>query len=135
MPDTLIESERFGYERGSFTGARSGGRRGYFDEANKGTIFLDEIGDAPPDTVEASSRSGGWMFQESWRKPERRSGCPHHIGYEQGSADPDRASCVLRGSFLSSQYVCSPSPQPKGKTGRHSIADRLFPRRIYQTRE
>ena len=46
IPDTLIESEFFGYEKGSFTGARSDGRQGYFDEANEGTIFLDEIGDA-----------------------------------------------------------------------------------------
>ncbi|HOG17566.1 MAG TPA: sigma 54-interacting transcriptional regulator [Syntrophales bacterium] len=46
IPDSLIESELFGYEKGAFTGARAEGRNGYFDEANKGTIFLDEIGDA-----------------------------------------------------------------------------------------
>jgi transcriptional regulator with PAS, ATPase and Fis domain len=45
IPDTLIESEFFGYEKGAFTGANTGGRTGYFDQANKGTIFLDEIGD------------------------------------------------------------------------------------------
>jgi len=46
IPDSLIESELFGYEKGAFTGARAEGRQGYFDEADKGTIFLDEIGDA-----------------------------------------------------------------------------------------
>ena len=46
IPDTLIESELFGYERGAFTGARAEGRTGYFDEAHGGTILLDEIGDA-----------------------------------------------------------------------------------------
>ena len=46
IPDALIESEFFGYEKGAFTGAKSDGRKGYFDEANGGTIFLDEIGDA-----------------------------------------------------------------------------------------
>lgn len=46
IPDTLIESELFGYEKGAFTGANIGGRTGYFDQANMGTIFLDEIGDA-----------------------------------------------------------------------------------------
>ena len=46
IPDTLIESELFGYERGAFTGANREGRRGLFDEANGGSIFLDEIGDA-----------------------------------------------------------------------------------------
>ncbi len=46
IPDTLIESELFGYERGAFTGARKEGRTGYFDEAHEGTILMDEIGDA-----------------------------------------------------------------------------------------
>ncbi len=46
IPDTLIESELFGYEWGAFTGARTEGRGGYFDEAHGGTILLDEIGDS-----------------------------------------------------------------------------------------
>jgi transcriptional regulator with PAS, ATPase and Fis domain len=46
IPDTLIESELFGYEKGAFTGARAEGRSGYFDEAHEGTILMDEIGDA-----------------------------------------------------------------------------------------
>jgi PAS domain S-box-containing protein len=45
LPETLIESELFGYEDGSFTGARKGGRAGKFQIADGGTIFLDEIGD------------------------------------------------------------------------------------------
>ncbi len=47
IPEHLIESELFGYENGAFTGAQSGGKKGLFDEAGKGTIFLDEIGDMP----------------------------------------------------------------------------------------
>lgn len=47
IPETLIESELFGYEEGSFTGAKKGGRMGKFELANHGTIFLDEIGDMP----------------------------------------------------------------------------------------
>ncbi|TXT39477.1 MAG: Nif-specific regulatory protein [Comamonadaceae bacterium] len=46
IPDTLFESELFGYERGAFTGAASA-RVGWFEQANHGTIFLDEIGDMP----------------------------------------------------------------------------------------
>ncbi|MDD4835432.1 MAG: sigma 54-interacting transcriptional regulator [Lutispora sp.] len=46
MPMSLLESELFGYEEGSFTGAKKGGKRGLFEEAHGGTIFLDEIGDA-----------------------------------------------------------------------------------------
>ncbi len=47
IPEQLLESELFGYEDGAFTGARRGGKAGKFELANKGTIFLDEIGDMP----------------------------------------------------------------------------------------
>lgn len=45
IPDNLLESELFGYEEGAFTGAKKGGKLGKFELADKGTIFLDEIGD------------------------------------------------------------------------------------------
>ncbi|WP_413894505.1 sigma-54 interaction domain-containing protein, partial [Candidatus Skiveiella danica] len=47
IPDTLLESELFGYEEGAFTGARKKGKLGRFELANNGTLFLDEIGDMP----------------------------------------------------------------------------------------
>jgi Nif-specific regulatory protein len=46
IPDTLFESELFGYERGAFTGATTA-RAGWFEQADTGTIFLDEIGELP----------------------------------------------------------------------------------------
>lgn len=47
IPETLLESELFGYEAGSFTGANKSGKLGKFELAQGGTIFLDEIGDLP----------------------------------------------------------------------------------------
>lgn len=47
IPENLLESELFGYEKGAFTGASEKGKIGKFETANHGTIFLDEIGDMP----------------------------------------------------------------------------------------
>jgi transcriptional regulator with PAS, ATPase and Fis domain len=47
LPEQLLESELFGYEEGSFTGSRKGGKPGLFELAHQGTIFLDEIDSAP----------------------------------------------------------------------------------------
>ncbi len=47
LPETLLESELFGYEEGAFTGARKGGKTGLFELSHNGTLFLDEIGEMP----------------------------------------------------------------------------------------
>lgn len=48
LPESLLESELFGYEEGAFTGAKRGGKIGMFELANGGTVFLDEIADISP---------------------------------------------------------------------------------------
>lgn len=50
LAEHLLESELFGYEEGAFTGAKRGGKRGLFEEANHGSIFLDEIGELSSNT-------------------------------------------------------------------------------------
>lgn len=49
ISENLIESELFGYEKGSFTGASQSGKKGYFEQADNGIIFLDEVGELPLD--------------------------------------------------------------------------------------
>ena len=49
IPESLLESELFGYVGGAFTGAKKEGKMGLFEQAHKGTIFLDEIGEISPD--------------------------------------------------------------------------------------
>ncbi len=50
ISESLLESELFGYEEGAFSGAKRGGKRGLFEEANNGSIFLDEIGELAANT-------------------------------------------------------------------------------------
>jgi PAS domain S-box-containing protein len=50
ISETLLESELFGYEEGAFSGALRGGKTGFFEDANNGSIFLDEIGELPVNT-------------------------------------------------------------------------------------
>ncbi len=47
LPESLLESELFGYEEGAFSGSRKGGKPGLFEAAHRGTLFLDEVGDMP----------------------------------------------------------------------------------------
>ena len=56
IPEGLIDAEFFGYEEGAFTGARRGGSVGRFEQANRGTIFLDEVSELPPQAQAALLR-------------------------------------------------------------------------------
>ena len=71
IPENLLESELFGYEQGSFTGAEKGGKVGLIELANGGTLFLDEIGELPINLQNetASSTSG----QRNFSRRRKRS--------------------------------------------------------------
>lgn len=56
LPPSLLESELFGYDEGSFTGAKKGGKKGLFELAHGGTLFLDEVGDIPMEVQAALLR-------------------------------------------------------------------------------
>jgi len=72
IPKDLLESELFGHERGSFTGAQNM-RRGRFEQADGGTLFLDEIGDMPPDLQTRLLRvlSDGQFYRVGGHQPIR----------------------------------------------------------------
>lgn len=72
IPETLLESELFGYEGGAFTGARKEGKAGFFELANGGTLFLDEIGELSP-TLQAK------LLQAIQEKQIMRIGGRGHI--------------------------------------------------------
>jgi len=76
FPESLLESELFGYEEGAFTGSRKGGKPGLFEMAHTGTIFLDEIGDMPLHCKRgccAYCKNAKWC---AWEAPNRhRSMC------------------------------------------------------------
>ncbi|MDR1322016.1 MAG: sigma 54-interacting transcriptional regulator [Gracilibacteraceae bacterium] len=71
LPETLVESELFGYEDGAFSGAAKGGKTGLFSIADSGTMFLDEIGDLAPSLQAKLLRvlEDGRFMQIGGRKP------------------------------------------------------------------
>ena len=100
MTESLLESELFGYEEGAFTGARKGGSEGLFEQAHKGTLFLDEVGDAPlPFQVK--------LLRVLQEKQVRRIGGERLIPIDVriiSATNQDLSSLVARGAFRRDLY-------------------------------
>ena len=99
IPHDLLESELFGHEKGAFTGAIAQ-KAGRFEMADKGTLFLDEVGDIPPALQPKLLR----VLQE--QEFERLgSGRTHHVNVRLVAAtNRDLAEMVTRGEFRSDLY-------------------------------
>lgn len=95
LSDSLLESELFGYEEGSFTGALKGGKKGLFEEADKGTIFLDEISEISMNTQAKLLR----VLQE---KEIMRVGSNHPVSVDVrviAATNADLTKAVKEGRF------------------------------------
>ena len=90
LPDTLIESELFGYEKGAFTGANAR-KKGRFELAEGGTLFLDEIGDINLEHAgEAAARAAGARVRAARRHRDGQRQRPRDRRDQQGHGEGDR---------------------------------------------
>ena len=127
IPEQLLESELFGHERGAFTGATLQ-RIGKFEQCNKGTIFLDEIGDMTPATQTKILRvlQSGTFERVGGNQPiqaDVRVIAATNKPLEAAVA----AQAVPRGFVLPAQRRAHPHPAVARPARRHSAAGELFP--------
>ncbi len=130
LPETLLETELFGHEKGSFTGAMTM-RKGRFETANKGTIFLDEIGEMTPATQTKLLR----ILQE--REFERigaqradQDRHPRDHRHEPRPRRGGRRGPLPRGPLLPAQRDPHPHAAAARPQGGHPAAGRALPREV-----
>ena len=100
IPDNLLESELFGYEEGAFTGAKKGGSLGKFELADKGSIFLDEIGDM-------SLHLQAKLLRVLQEKEVDKIGAKHNVSIDVriiAATNKDLERMVRKGTFREDLY-------------------------------
>ncbi|PYS29509.1 MAG: hypothetical protein DMG11_08740 [Acidobacteria bacterium] len=112
IPESLIESELFGHERGAFTGAVAT-RQGCFEQANSGTLFIDEIAEMPQ-----SRRARA----QAWRQSRIRVRCPCDCGHEPRSCESYRRRKASRRSLLPVERGSDCASHASRPAGRHSAS-------------
>ncbi len=118
IPDTLLESELFGYEKGAFTGAakRTAGK---LELADTGTVFLDEIGEMPASLAgEAAARSSGAHGGSHWRALTDSAGSALHLRDPPADRSAHRGHDLPRRSLLPHQRSHDSSAASAGAAGR-----------------
>ena len=126
IPETLLESELFGYEKGAFTGAVSQ-RVGKIEQANGGTVFLDEIGDMPYNIQAKILRLLQEKSIERLGRPAADSGgCADHCSHQSKPRRGGRRRSVSGGFVLPAQCCDDPDAATAGAQGGYPVVDGLF---------
>ncbi len=126
IPETLLESELFGYEPGAFTGATQR-KKGLFEATNGGTIFLDEVGDLPMMTQAKDPSGPPGTGSHAHRRPRGDQGrCQDHLRHEQGPPGGDEKRPLQGRSVLSPEGCDDPDAPAEGTQGGHSRTGELF---------
>lgn len=123
IPEQLMESELFGYERGAFSGANPKGKTGLLEAAHGGTVFFDEIGELPlPMQVKLLEALDKHAFLRVGGDEACLRGCPHRGGHQQEPGRGCGAGQVPQGPFLPAQRHPDPDPAIAGTQGRYLCA-------------
>ncbi len=107
IPESLFESEMFGYQPGAFSGAARQGKAGLLEQAHNGTLFLDEIGELPADhAVQAAQGDSGWLAHPARRYPFAAGRLP------PGGGDQSRPGAAGGGGRLPARSLLSAQRHP-----------------------